>query len=135
MTKKGDIACHMNNIIEFLNICDDDIEEYKTEIRDYTRIIQSNKLITRFAPINPGDPVTNIFFYSALLWSYSYSYLYSYLYFYAPFTYPPLFVLPLFFPSISALSTYTLYSYLYSYSFIPTPSLPTPYYSPLYMYT
>ena len=52
----------MNNIIEFLNICDDDIEEYKTEIRDDTRIIQSNKLITRFAPINPGDPVTNIFF-------------------------------------------------------------------------
>ena len=66
----------MNNIIEFLNICDDDIEEYKTEIRDDTRIIQSNKLITRFAPINPGDPVTNIFFYSALLWSYSYSYLF-----------------------------------------------------------
>ena len=43
--------------------------------------------------------------------------------------------IPLFFPSISALSTYTLYSYLYSYSFTLTPSLPTPYYSPLYMYT
>ena len=52
-----------------------------------------------------------------------------------PFYLSPLFVLPLFFPSISALSTYTLYSYLYSYTFIPTPSLPTPYYSPLYMYT
>ena len=52
-----------------------------------------------------------------------------------PFYLSPLFVLPLFFPSISALSTYTLYSYLYSYSFTLTPSLPTPYYSLLYMYT
>ena len=52
-----------------------------------------------------------------------------------PFYLSPLFVLPLSFPSISALSTYTLYSYLYSYSFTLTPSLPTPYYSPLYMYT
>lgn len=33
----------MNNIIEFLNICDDDIEEYKTEIRDDTRIIYVRK--------------------------------------------------------------------------------------------
>ena len=52
----------------------------------------------------------------------------------------PLFVLPLFFPSISALFTYTLYSYLYMYAFtltpsLSTPSLPTSYYSPLYMYT
>ena len=38
-----------------------------------------------------------------------------------PFYLPPLFVLPLFFPSISTLSTYTLYSYLYSYAFIFTP--------------
>ena len=52
-----------------------------------------------------------------------------------PFYLSPLFVLPLFCPSISALSTYTLYSYLYSYSFTLTPSLPTPYYSLLYMYT
>ena len=52
-----------------------------------------------------------------------------------PFYLPPLFILPLFFPSISALSTYTLYSYLYSYASILTPSLSTPYYSPLYMYT
>ena len=47
----------------------------------------------------------------------------------------PFYLSPLFFPSISALSTYTLYSYLYSYASILTPSLPTPYYSPLYMYT
>ena len=46
------------------------------------------------------------------------------------FTYPPLF-----FPSIFALFTYTLYSYLYSYASILTPSLSTPYYSSLYMYT
>ena len=60
---------------------------------------------------------------------------YLYLYFYAPFTYP-LYSYSLFLP----LSTYTLYSYLYSYASILTPSLttpsfPTPYYSPLYMYT
>ena len=65
-----------------------------------------------------------------------YLYLYSYApLFLRPFYLSPLFVLPLFFPSISALSTYTLYSYLYSYTFILTPSLSTYYYSPLYMYT
>ena len=55
--------------------------------------------------------------------------------FFTPLLLIPSIRTPSFFPSISALSTYTLYSYLYSYSFTLTPSLPTPYYSPLYMYT
>ena len=60
---------------------------------------------------------------------------YLYLYFYAPFPYS-LYSYSPFLP----LFTYTLYSYLYSYASIltpsfTTPSLPTPYYSPLYMYT
>ena len=77
-------------------------------------------------------------------YSYSYSYFYSYLYFSALLLIPSIRT-PLFFPSISALSTYTLYSYLYSYTFIFTPlfllpllllpSLSTSYYSPpLYVY-
>ena len=52
-----------------------------------------------------------------------------------PFYLSPLFVLPLFVLPFLPLSTYTLYSYLYSYASILTPSFPTPYYSPLYMYT
>ena len=54
-------------------------------------------------------------------YSYSYSYFYSYLYFYAPFYLSPLFVLPLFFHSISTpLYLYALFVLifvlLYSYS-------------------
>ena len=68
-------------------------------------------------------------------YSYSYSYFYSYLYFYAPFIYP-LYSYSLYsYSPFLPLSTYTLYSYLYLYISIPTPSLPTPYYSPpLYVY-
>ena len=54
---------------------------------------------------------------------------------YTPLLFIPSIRTPSFFPSISALFTYTLYSYLYSYASILTPSLPIPYYSPLYMYT
>ena len=48
---------------------------------------------------------------------------------------PLLFIPSIRTPSFLPLFTYTLYSYLYSYAFILTPSLPTLYSSPLYIYT